>query len=491
MIKFKKRAHKPDKPAKKGFALLKNRTLKTYVWIYFMIFTALILVLLWLFQYVFLESYYKSMKAQDLSRAADKIEANISSGDLNGVVRDIAFHNNIYVLITDSMVNPILDENAMGSFSFFDTDVRNNFKRGVFEMKDKLDDSGDSFITLTHENKDFKADEMFYVTRVRAADGDYRYIFLETLIEPIDSTAAIIKKQLIYITVILFELAFLITLFISKRISKPIVSVTKSAKKFADGDFKAEFKGTGYLEVQELSDVLNKARHEVSKVSDLRKDLIANISHDLRTPLTMVKAYAEMIRDLSGDNPKKRAEHVQVIIDEADRLTNLVTSILELSKLESGNLDLDLEEFSVHEKMREVMNRYRILIERDGYDIRFEPDADSVCTADPAQIDQVLYNLINNAVNYCGEDKQILIRQINAPNGVRIEVSDHGKGISKELLPLIFDRYYRDEKYKRETVGTGLGLSIVKEILKKHNFPFGVQSVEGEGSTFWFELRTK
>ena len=233
--------------------------------------------------------------------------------------------------------------------------------------------------------------------------------------------------------------------------------------------------------------MLNDAEKEIRKVSDLRKDLIANISHDLRTPLTMVKAYAEMIRDLSGDNPKKRGEHIQVIIDEADRLSNLVNSLLELSKLESGNLELNLSTFSITEKIEDCMKRYTLMIEQNEYDIKFIPDEDRKITADMEKLDQVIYNFINNAINYTGEEKIIRIKQINKPDTVRIEVTDNGVGIDPELLPKVFDRYYRDKKTQRDVVGTGLGLSICKEILKLHDFAFGVSSKENEGSTFWFE----
>ena len=234
--------------------------------------------------------------------------------------------------------------------------------------------------------------------------------------------------------------------------------------------------------------MLNNAKTEIKKVSDLRKDLVANISHDLRTPLTMVKAYAEMIRDLSGDNPQKRGEHVQIIIDEADRLSSLVDNLLELSKLESGNMELELTEFSIVDKLKDCMTRYTLLIEQNGYDIKYEPDEDRMISADIQKLDQVIYNFINNAINYTGDEKVIRIRQINKPDCVRIEVVDNGKGISKEMLPLVFDRYYRDAKVKRAVVGTGLGLSICKEILKKHGFAFGVSSKENVGSTFWFEI---
>lgn len=464
-----------------------QRSLGTYVWICFMLFTVIILALLWFFQYFFVEMYYQSMKVRDLKECADQIAENIDSEDLDGFINNLAFQNNATVLITDTLGNVEHKANYLGRFSYFNADIEKQFGQYIYKFRNKLLSSGEDSFSKIYKNKETGIKELFYVTKVEYY-GQQKLVFLESLIEPVDSTTKIIKEQLIFITFILFELAFIIALFISKKIAKPIVKITESAEEFAKGNYDVKFEGKGYEEVQELSDVLNHAGQEVKKVTDLRRDLIANVSHDLRTPLTMVKAYAEMIRDLSGDNPEKRAEHIQVIIDESDRLTYLVNDILELSKLESSNAELSPSEFSISDKIENVLSRYQILIERDGYNIKYYRDEDRICYADEPKIEQVLYNLINNAVNYCGEDKVVIVRQINKKDKVRIEIIDHGKGISKELMPLVFDRYYRDKKVARDKVGTGIGLSIVKGILTSHKFPFGVSSEEGKGSMFWFEI---
>lgn len=452
-----------------------------------MIFTVVILCLLWFFQYFFIEMYYQSMKVRDLKSCANQIAENIDSDDLDGFINNLAFQNSSTILITDTLGNVEHKANYLGRFSYFNSDIEHRFGQYIYKFRNKLLSSGEDSFSKIYKNQETGIKELFYVTKVDF-NGQYKLVFLESLIEPVDSTTKIIKEQLIFITFILFELAFIIALFISKKIAKPIVKITESAEEFAKGNYDVKFDGKGYEEVQELSNVLNHAGQEVKKVTDLRRDLIANVSHDLRTPLTMVKAYAEMIRDLSGDNPEKRAEHIQVIIDESDRLAFLVNDILELSKLESANAELSLSEFSIYEKMEDVLSRYQILIERDGYNIMYYRDEDRICLADESKIEQVLYNLINNAVNYCGEDKVVVVRQINKKDSVRIEIIDHGKGISKELMPLVFDRYYRDKKVARDKVGTGIGLSIVKGILTSHKFPFGVSSEEGKGSMFWFEI---
>ena len=467
----------------------RNRApLKAYVWLYFMFFIVFILVLLWVFQYFFLPKYYRSAKIRDVIDAADMLIENYGSENIQSYARHMAFVNGMYVLVTDENGKDTIMENNMGNYSFFSKDKDKNFGKTLYRYRKQLDESGEGYLTTITNSDEFGSEEIFFCTKF-VYGGQELYLFIESPIEPIDSTIDIIREQLFFITIILFELAFIVTVLISRRMSRPIEQLTETAQKFGEGDYEVEFKADGYKEIEELSVVLDEARNEVKKVTDLRKDLIANISHDLRTPLTMVKAYGEMIRDLSGDDPVKREKHVQIIIDEADRLSGLVNSILELSKLESSNMELRLSDYSINAQISDVMKRYTLLIEEQGYDIRYIPDEDRTVTADYEKMSQVLYNFVNNAINYSGEQKRIRVRQINSVGKVRIEVTDNGMGIPKDKLSQVFDRYYRGGKVKRETVGTGLGLSICREILRLHEFAFGVVSEEGSGSTFWFEMR--
>ncbi|MBQ7047150.1 MAG: HAMP domain-containing histidine kinase, partial [Oscillospiraceae bacterium] len=286
----------------------------------------------------------------------------------------------------------------------------------------------------------------------------------------------------------LLVIGFVLAFFMSRRISKPIAKITESAKQLAKGNYNTKFEGHGYFEIEQLAETLTYAGQEISRVDSMQRDLMANVSHDLRTPLTMLKAYAEMIRDLSGDNPKKRNEHLEIIIEETDRLALLVNDMLDLSKLEDGKQELNYSEFSISEVLEGIIARFKGISKQSDYNIHFTPDSDIYVCCDVIKIQQVIYNLINNAINYTGADKNIFVRQINMPECVRIEVEDTGEGISQDKIRLIFDKYYRSENHKREIVGTGLGLSIVKAILKKHGYNFGVYSVPEQGSTFWFEI---
>lgn len=450
-----------------------------------MIFTVAILVLLWLFLFVFLESYYEGMKTREILKSVSKIKQAYGTNDFDETLETLAFKNNMCIVVTDKYNNVEYSYEMMAGRCL----IHGNYGANIYKIRNEVIDSNGNEIFYALKDRQSDSKMLIYGMMIGTNNNVKGFVYLNTLLEPIDSSAGIIKRQLIYITMIILILAFVISLFISKKISKPIAGITSSAQKFAKGDYSTNFNGGEYTETQQLATVLNYAGKEISKVDGLRRDLISNISHDLRTPLTIIKSYAEMIRDLSGDNPQKRSEHVNVIIDESDRLSALVNGLLELSKLESGNSELNYTTFNINSKIEEILQRYEIYAERDGYEFIYEADEDVEVSADVPKIEQVMYNLINNAVNYTGDDKKIKIKQINKQSSVRIEIIDTGKGIDQEMLPLIFDRYYRDKKNARETAGTGLGLSIVKEILKLHGYPFGVSSEIDKGSTFWFEIK--
>ena len=202
----------------------------------------------------------------------------------------------------------------------------------------------------------------------------------------------------------------------------------------------------------------------------------------------MITGYGEVMRDIPGENTP---ENVQIIIDEAKRLSSLVDDILDLSKLQSGTQELTCSRFNLTEDIRDMLKRYAKFTEQNGYHLKFISDRDAFVYADEIKMSQVIYNFINNAINYTGSDNSITVCQSMQNNMVKIEVIDTGAGIPKEQLAYVWDRYYRiDKAHKRSAIGTGLGLSIIKTILDMHGANYGVISTEGQGSIFWFELPT-
>ena len=203
----------------------------------------------------------------------------------------------------------------------------------------------------------------------------------------------------------------------------------------------------------------------------------------------MIRSYAEMIRDLSGDNPEKRNAHLAVIIDESERMSRLVSDMATMTAMQTKKIQLNKAQTDLASITASILASYEILQEREGYDFMFTAPKEAFVYADEDKIKQVIANLTSNAVKYCGEDKIINVTIRKLGKVYRLEVSDHGPGIKPEELPHVWDRYYKTStNYVREASGTGLGLSIVKEILTLHGANYGVESKVGKGTTFWFEL---
>ena len=428
--------------------------------------------------------------------AADKIASKSDTSGITEYIDDLSRENSILVFVIDTDGNILYSsdeykkgpKDRSGEFNPVKAEFRG--ERGRYR---ELPENYDEFLSRLADSDDDEAelrsgDLYVYGRYISFCGSDEKAVlYIGTTLNAVGSTARIIRIQLLWVTALSVMIGFVLAWFMSRSFSRPVAQLNEKAHKLGEKSDEVPFRDGFCAELDELNDTLDTTAEKLRRSQEFQHDLLANVSHDLRTPLTMIKGYAEMIRDLSGDDPKKRTEHIQIIIDEADRLSALVNNLLELSKLESGNMELEITDFSIVDKINDCMTRYTLLIEQNGYDIKYEPDEDRIISADINKLDQVIYNFINNAINYTGDNKVIRIKQINLENCVRIEVTDNGSGISKEMLPLIFDRYYRDAKVKRAVVGTGLGLSICKEILKKHGFAFGVSSVEGKGSTFWFE----
>ena len=277
-------------------------------------------------------------------------------------------------------------------------------------------------------------------------------------------------------------------LIFSSRIARPLEKMTVSAERMASGLSSVDFVVEGYRETKRLAETLNYAVEEIAKTDKLQRELVANVSHDLRTPLTLISGYAEMMRDIPGENTP---ENSQLIVDEAKRLTNLVNDILDFSKYSSGAEEPILRVFNLTDSINAVIARYAEFIKLHGYKIHFSYDKPVYVSADERMILQVLYNLVNNAINYTGSDKTVRIHQEIDPEGnVKISISDSGAGISKEDIEQIWDRYYKvDKTHVRAVSGSGLGLSIVSKLLQIHSSAYGVESSSVSGTTFWFNLK--
>lgn len=442
------------------------------------------------FTYVFLialfPSFYSWMKTYEIEETFVKIRANWSNESVFEIINQQAAEKKMYIEINFPQTNYSYTANKLGGSLSLAVLAKSGFIKSINESK-----NGKIY-------KNFRDDqENNSVLMMGSYIGSDRYnpeayVFICNYLEPIGTTVSIFVRQFIIVGIIMMVLTVFMSAFFSAKISEPIIRINNSAKDLPQGKFDAKIEKNDFDEIKQLSSTLTTASKEIAKSDDLRRELMANISHDLRTPLTMIKAYAEMIRDLSGDNPEKRERHLKVIIDETDRLSSLVTDILDLSKLQAGVTELHREAFNFSQRLSSVISRFDIIKENQGICIDLEAEDDIVLFADKTKIEQVVYNLINNAVIYAGDDNKVIVRLYRTGDRkMRFEVEDHGEGISPENLPYIWDRYYkvseRAATHKRAKMGSGIGLSIVKSVLEQHGFAFGAESNVGQGSKFWFE----
>ncbi|SHH84500.1 Signal transduction histidine kinase [Sporanaerobacter acetigenes DSM 13106] len=464
-----------------------SKSLKSKLWIYFVLFTAIIMTILWLLQIVFLNTYYKSMKTKEIKKIGSALVSEYGKDNFEDIIYSTSFKRGIIIQILNERGELVLPSIGFGEPG---PPRVNPMDTSIFIKK--LLESEDGEILYTVDNTKLRAPTVIYGAILSAENGEKLYLYINGLLDPIDSTTSVLKNQLIIVTIMSSILAVGLSFIIASKVSKPITQITDAASALAKGDYDVTFEGGDYTEINQLAETLNYATNELSKTEELRRDFIANVSHDLKTPLTLIKSYAEMIRDISGNIPEKRNSHVKVIIDESDRLTELVNDILNLSKLQSGIDQIECNTFDLGKTTESILKKFKILTERYGYTFNFNCDDNTLVIGDEKKIEQTIYNLVSNSVYYTGEDKFVTINIKNLGEYVQFEVEDTGKGIPKEEINLVWDRYYKSGKtHKRAAMGTGLGLSIVKGILMAHNVNFGIDSTVGEGSKFWFQLRTK
>lgn len=444
---------------------------------YLIVFSISILLLLWLVQIVFFKIYYEKYQINYMNELVEKI-INIDNTNVIESMDNITLDNNICLEYMDYYGNTYYYNNKISSCLLGHNKI---IDKELIKFKQSGEETSFEKILNPINNS------VSLLYGIKKGNG---YIFLFTSLEDIGTTTSLIKNQLIYVTLLAILFSIVIAMFLSRRIAKPISDMTKNAKILADGNYDVEFTTTGIKEIDELANTLNYLEQEVSKTDEYRRDLMANVSHDLKTPLTMIKAYAEMIRDITLDNKEKTKENLNVIIDETDRLNILVNDILELSKLQNNQETLNIEKFDIVELISDILKRYQIIKETENYNLILESPQSIIVKADKKRISQVIYNLINNAINYTGDDLKVTIRITENQKDCKIEIIDTGKGIDEKDLPNIWNRYYKKEKnHKRNVVGTGLGLSIVKNILEQHNFKYGVNSIKNKGTTFYFQIK--
>lgn len=467
-------------------------------------FCAVLFLVIWFFQVILLDSFYRNIKTAAIDKSSNQIVQTIQDmrvdfsmkqefdaqldllsmeNDACALIRNIS--NGFEVKVTSNAFCPIRNLSSM------------NVQR-LYQFADEHGGSWSSFVpsgvdfTMVNDHDRFQKEEqqtLIHVQNTVDQAGNQIAVIMATIIRPVNVVRDVLVKQLWNVMAIIVLCSTIVSYFLSKLIASPIEKLNADAKILASGNYDVVFTGKGYKEIEELTDTLNYTSQELGKVDRLRQELIANVSHDLRTPLTMIGGYAEVMRDIPGENTP---ENVQIIIDEANRLSSMVNNLLDISKLQSNNEELQLETINFTTLLEEIVNRYQQLLKAQNFEFVFEYDGSYSAYVDTMRMQQVVYNLLNNAVNYSNGSKKIIVKQTFSDGYLRVDIIDFGMGVKKEDLPYIFNRYYKvDKNHQMGVTGSGLGLFIVKTILDKHQMKYGVISEYGKGSDFYFVLPAK
>lgn len=446
-----------------------------------------------------IKPYYRNSKEENVKTISDKIQQYVIESDGNSKDLSKAFQvtvdNNVCVAIYNENGHLIYDADSLGSGCVFHAPLKAtegsdvNFKDGL-DLQNQFEKTQDSLninVTNTLTNQEM----IVYGRKIKADLANY-YLYVNSPLEPVGSIISFLSQQYLFYTIIVMIIASIISIFISNRLTRPIVDMKKEADKLAAADYSVTFDGGYFSETKELASTLNNATKKLSKIDELRKDLIANISHDIKTPLTSIKAYAEMIRDISGDNKAMRDKHLDVIMKEADYLDHLVVDMSELSRMQSGNYVLNWCNFDLVTVIKEVLDLDEQMIKESKLHVETELPESLYVFADPIKIKQCIYNYMSNAIKHTPAGKKVTIRayRMDDEETVRLEVEDEGEGIGEKDLKYIWDRYHKSSRsFSRSMTSTGLGLAIVKAILDAHHAEYGVNSEMNVGSLFYFELK--
>ncbi|WP_176461938.1 HAMP domain-containing sensor histidine kinase [Anaeromicrobium sediminis] len=390
--------------------------------------------------------------------------------------------------------------------TFFYDDLLLAQINSFFTDSNFLDPSKNDFISYDYLDEMTNVQHMIFIKAFKAGD-ETKYIFVSTSLQPVSEALTVIEKYYIYFFIVALLLIGLLSFFYSKMISKPLIKINNVAKKMAILDFSTYCEVNSDDELGSLGNNLNilskNLEHNLNELKianaklvddmekerqqeNIRREFVANISHELKTPLGVIKSFSEGIKD--GIYEKKRDYYLDVIIDEVEQMDKLILDMLQLSKLESKNFKLNKSSFSLDKLIYYSNDKFGAMIESKGIKVNLNLK-ESTVYADKSKIEQVVNNLFSNAIRYSPQNEEINISIDASDKDICFYMENTGTHIPEDEIHRIWDRFYRVEKSRSKVSGgTGLGLLIVKNILELHNSTFGVKNTN-KGVKFFFSLK--
>lgn len=480
----------------------------------------MMILLCWILNKTFLANYYQNTKIKMLGTSfneisvlfsgeeayestelteeqVDKINEICSSSnvDVYIIIKYMTYGSNSSKAAKDRMDYSRVSY-VLGPLPFYEiTNIKLLYSNGKYDIYSQTD----------------KRQESDYIDLYGVLDNKVE-IFIRTNYESIQESAEIASRFLAYVGIAVAVLGSVIVFFISRSFTRPILELADISKKMADLDFDAKYKVSTRDEIALLGNSMNelseKLEHTISElksannelqsdiqnkiqIDEMRKDFLSNVTHELKTPIALIQGYAEGLQDNINDDAESREFYCEVIIDEAQKMNNMVKKLLTLNQLEFGTGQIEMERFDVVALIRSVLNSVDILVRQKEVRMIFEEEGPVYVWADEYMIEEVITNYISNALNHVSGANLIEVKLIHFDNVVRVAVFNTGEHIPEEELDKVWIKFYKVDKARtREYGGSGIGLSIVKAIMTSHNQKCGVVNHQN-GVEFWCELDTR
>ena len=473
---------------------------------------AVIIVICWFLNTTFLGKYYMYQKEDTLLEGFHVIDQASETGELTSDKFDVTFDNlcangNISIMVISSnrnIVRSSVNDNQVILMEFM------NVLFGSDQSEPEVLEKAENYVI--QRKTDNRLDSEYLVLYGTLQNGNL--ILMRTALESIRESAKISNQFLVYVGLLGIILGAIAAVLISRGISTPILELTDISKRMTELDFEAKFSprrkhqneidelgehfnrlsNTLETTISELKSANNELKQDIQKkteIDEMRKDFLSNVSHELKTPLALIQGYAEGLKECINDDAESRDFYCEVIMDEADKMNQMVKKLLTLNQLEFGNEIVKMERFDVTELINGVVNSSGILLCQNEIQVEFNGTEPLYVWADEFKLEEVITNYLSNAIHHADFEKKISIWYTQKEDCVRISVFNTGKPIPEEDLDNIWIKFYKVDKARtREYGGSGIGLSIVKAIMESFHRECGVINHEN-GVEFWLELDTQ
>ena len=459
---------------------------------------------------LFLGKYYLNNKKEVVISAYEVLNQGFRDGqeDEKDFISDLDLlcsTDNISMFVMDSSGTPRLYTNRDYQI------LRQKLYNYIFGMESR------DITVLNREQNYVLRESRDYLTQadyleiVGTLDTGEPFI-MQTALESIRESAAISNRFFLYIALAAVSVSSVLIWWLSRRISEPILELTDISRRMTELDFNAKFTSDVQNEVgvlghhiNQLSETLEKTISELktannelkrdieqkTRIDEMRKEFLSNVSHELKTPIALIQGYAEGLKECINDDPESRDFYCEVIMDEAGKMNTMVKNLLSLNQLDCGSDVVSMERFDITALVRNVLNSSKILMEQKGIRLIFQETEEIDVWADEFKTEQVIRNYLTNAIHHVENEKRIEVRIRKVDDKARITVFNSGKPIPEEDIPKLWDKFYKvDKAHTREYGGNGIGLSIVKAIMESFHQKYGVRNFDN-GVEFWFELDAK